>query len=86
MLTRRPENWKQEITGYTKGSDWEYKGIMKGRLNVVSSNAQEVVQDADVIIICSPAHTKNDILMQIKPYVKTGAMVGSIYGQGAFDW
>lgn len=86
MLTRRPETWNSQITGYTKGSDWEHKGTLTGKINVVTSSALDAVHDADVIIICSPAHTKKDILTQLKPHIKHGAMVGSIFGQGAFDW
>jgi ketol-acid reductoisomerase len=44
------------------------------------------VSDADLILICSPAHTKNDILKQIKPHLKNGAVIGTVFGQGAFDW
>jgi hypothetical protein len=58
---------------------------MVGKINKVSKDPQEVVSDADVIIICSPAHTKADILKQIKPHLKQGALVGSIFGQGGFD-
>ena len=58
---------------------------MVGRLNVDSSKAQDVVSNADVVIICSPAHTKNEILSEIKPYLKRGALIGTIFGQGAFD-
>jgi opine dehydrogenase len=80
QLTRRPELWQSEIKGYTKGSSWESKGTLVGKLNVVSSNAQEVVSDADIILICSPAHTKNDILREIRPHLKNGALVGTIFG------
>jgi len=43
------------------------------------------VSDADIIIICSPAHTKKEILQQIKPFIKKGALIGTVFGQGAFD-
>jgi opine dehydrogenase len=85
LLTRRPEVWKKSITGYTKGSSWESKGDLHGNLNIVSDQAEKVVPDADVVIICSPAHTKNQILKDIKPYLKRGALIGTIFGQGAFD-
>lgn len=86
MLSRRPELWQDTITGKTKGSSWEHFGDLKGKISLVSNNARDVVHDADIIIICSPAHTKNEILAQIKDHVKDGAMVGSIFGQGAFDF
>ena len=56
-----------------------------GKLNVVSDKAENVVSDADIVIICSPAHTKNQILEEIKPFIKRGALIGTIFGQGAFD-
>jgi len=85
MLTRRPEIWNDVITGYTKGSDWEYKGEMNGRISTLSNDAAGVVGNADLILICSPAHTKKDVLTQIRPHIKYGAMVGTVFGQGAFD-
>ena len=85
VLSRRPETWAKEITGYTKKSAWEYKGDLKGKIHLVSDQAEKVVSDADIILVCSPAHTKNEILKQIKPYLKKGALVGTIFGQGAFD-
>ena len=86
LLSRRPEVWQKEITAITKGSSWENKGDLVGKLDTVSKDAADVVPNADVIIICSPAHTKLDILKQIKPNIKKGALVGTIFGQGAFDW
>jgi len=86
VLTRRPEIWGKRITGYTAKSDWEKKGNLVGRINLSSSDAKDVVPEADIIILCSPAHTKIGILKQIKPFIKKGALVGSIFGQGGFDF
>jgi opine dehydrogenase len=80
QLTRRPNLWSNEIKAYTNGSSWESKGTLVGKLNIVSSNAQDVVSDADMILITSPAHTKEAILKDIKPYLKNGALVGTIFG------
>ena len=62
VLSRRPEIWTNQITGYTKGSSFEKHGTLTGKIQRVSSKAEEVVADADLILICSPAHTKNEIL------------------------
>jgi len=62
VLSRRPNVWKSSITGYTAKSAWESKGNITGRINKVSDAAKDVVPDADIIIITSPAHTKNEIL------------------------
>ena len=86
LLSRRPEVWSNTITGYTAKSAWENKGNLVGKINKASADAKQVVSDSDIILVCSPAHTKIDILKQIKPFLKKGAIVGSIFGQGAFDW
>lgn len=58
---------------------------MKGKITRCSKDAKDVVPGSQVILICSPAHTKVDILKQIKPYLEHGAYVGTIFGQGGFD-
>jgi glycerol-3-phosphate dehydrogenase len=58
---------------------------MVGKINKCSKDAKDVIPGSQVIIICSPAQTKVDILKQIKPYLQHGAYVGSIFGQGGFD-
>jgi hypothetical protein len=85
LLSRRPQLWANQITGFTKGTIYEKFGDMVGHLKAVSNDAKEIVSDADVVLICSPAHTKNEILAQIKPYLKKGCLVGTVFGQGAFD-
>jgi ketol-acid reductoisomerase len=61
-------------------------GNLVGKINCASSDAADVVPNADIIIICSPAHTKFEILRQIQPYLKKGTLIGSIFGQGGFDF
>lgn len=62
LLSRRPEVWSNEITGYTQKSHWENKGDLKGKINKVSKDAADVVPGSKIILICSPAHTKFEIL------------------------
>ena len=62
LFTRRPHMWSKTITGFTKGSAWESKGNLKGNIKICSDHPKKVVKNADIIIICSPAHTKNDII------------------------
>ena len=86
VLSTRPNVWAKSITAYTAKSNWENRGDLKGNINIASDNPEEVVTGADIILICSPAHTKVDILKKVKPYIREGALVGSIFGQGAFDY
>jgi len=77
--------WGKSITAYTAKSAWENKGNMIGHINKASDNAKDVVSDADIILVCCPAQNKPQVLKQIKPYLKDGALIGTIFGQGAFD-
>jgi opine dehydrogenase len=85
VLSRRPNVWSKQITGYTAKSAWESRGNIVGRINKVSDTAKDVIPECDILIITSPAHTKVEILKQIKPYLKKGAIIGTIFGQGGFD-
>ena len=86
ILTRRPELFGESITAHTEKSNWEHKGKMVGRINKCSNRAADVIPGSDIVIICSPAQTKLGILNEIKPFLKDNCLLGSIFGQGAFDW
>lgn len=86
ILTRRPELFNSQIVANTAKSSWEHKGKMTGRINKCSSKASEVIPGSNIVIICSPAQTKPQILTDIKDYLPDGCLLGSIFGQGAFDW
>ena len=85
LMSTRPKLWAKQIVGYTKGSAWESKGNLTGKINKVSDQASDIVPNADIVLICAPGHVKIEILMKIAPYLKDGALVGTIFGQGGFD-
>lgn len=85
ILTTRPELYANEIVANTEKSSWESKGKMVGKVNKVSKDAAEVVPGSHIIIICCPAQYKFSVLKQCDPFIQDGALVGSIFGQGAFD-
>jgi len=80
LLSRRPEVWRPEIKAYTQKSSWEHKGVMTGQISKCSNKASEIVPGANIILICSPAHTKIPILQEIRDHIDEGAFVGSIFG------
>ncbi len=43
VLSRQPETWASEITAYTAKSAWEFKGVMKGKINKCSKDAKDIV-------------------------------------------
>jgi len=81
VLTRRPEEWQQEITVL----NLEGGCYTKGKLHRVSSDAS-IVADADVVILCLPAFARPQVLGQVAPHLRHGAIIGSLPGTGGFDW
>lgn len=86
ILTRKPERWGEEIEVTTKGSSWESKGTIKGRIHLVSKHARLVIPQSDVVIVAAPAQAHPEILASIAPHLKPGAAVGALFAQGGFDW
>jgi hypothetical protein len=80
LLSRRPEAWSSQIKAYTKSSSWENKGDLIGKINKVSKDAKDVIPGSHIVIICSPAQTKHQILLEIKDYLPEGCLVGTIFG------
>jgi len=42
VLTRRPKEWKNQITAYTKGSAWESKGDITGKFSHNNPDNKEI--------------------------------------------
>lgn len=85
VLTRRPDEFKEEIVAKTDRCIWGYKGDMKGKINKVSNKGGDVIPGSSTIIICSPSHVASDILEEIKDHLDYGVKIGCIYGGGSFD-
>ncbi|KRX04703.1 6-phosphogluconate dehydrogenase, C-terminal-like [Pseudocohnilembus persalinus] len=86
LYTRKPEQWKDQITGITKNSIWEHKGDYIGKINVKSSDPSQLGKGTKLWIIGGPAHVHETILRQIAPYIEANSFVGTLFAQGGFDW
>lgn len=86
VLTRQPERWAQTLELSTAGSSWESKGVMTGRLSLVSKHAKHVIPQSDVVIVAAPANAHPAILEHVSPYLKKGVKLGALFAQGGFDW
>ncbi|RQM12639.1 hypothetical protein B5M09_003273 [Aphanomyces astaci] len=86
VLTRKPELWAEEIRITTKGSSWEDKGDIVGRLTMVTSSAKNAIPTADIIFVAAPANAHPAILEKIAPFLKPGSILGALFAQGGFDW
>lgn len=51
-----------------------------GKINKVSKHAKDVIPGSHIVIVCSPAQTKLQILTEIKEYLSQGCLLGSVFG------
>jgi hypothetical protein len=86
LLTRNPEKWSKEITVHKRKVEESEIKIIKGKISKITSNPEEVVPNADVIICGGPSHANPIYLQKIAPFVRKGQFIGALYGQGGFDW
>jgi len=86
VLTTKPEKWSDSIKLTTATSTWADRGDFIGKINKCSDDAAEVIPESDVVLVAAPAHVHGPILRKVAGHVKEGAMVGTIFAQGGFDW
>lgn len=79
LLTRRPEQWYKTLHIYTPDGK-----IIKGTLQQITSNAAEVIPQADIVLLCLPGYGIVDTLQTILPYLKPQTPVGSIVSSTGF--
>lgn len=61
-------------------------GTVRGRPNRVSEHPDEVIAQADVIILPLPSFAYVPVFEQIGPHLEPGTLVGVTPGQGGVDW
>ena len=79
LLTNHPESWSHDIRVNTPD-----KGVITGHLERISSQAEEVIPDADLILFCLPAFLVEETILRIKPFLNSRTIVGSIFGSTGF--
>ena len=82
VLTRNPTLWNNN----TKIYDNDNNIICHGNIDTISDKPNEVIPNSDIIIISVPSFALNDIILQIKPYIRDGMIIGKFPGTGGFDW
>lgn len=88
LLTRKPEVWSSNIMLQYQLPSGEIQKTFRGSINKISSEPEEVIAEADVIILCMPVAKYRTALCSIAPFISTDKKVyiGTIYGQGGFNW
>ncbi|MBP8717893.1 MAG: NAD/NADP octopine/nopaline dehydrogenase family protein [Candidatus Atribacteria bacterium] len=57
-----------------------------GRPDKVSRYPEEVCQDADLILLPLPAFAHDSVLLQIAPFLKEKAIIGTVPARGGFEY
>ncbi len=78
LLSRKPDLWAGEVVA-TDPDGKQYRG----RLDRVSSYAQEVIPGSDLVLLCLPGFAIRPTLEKIKPFVGN-TPVGSIVSSSGF--
>ncbi|MCP4040858.1 MAG: NAD(P)-binding domain-containing protein [Gammaproteobacteria bacterium] len=81
LLTRNPDKWAPSIT-----VDYRGERSFEGTIESISAAPEEVVPQADVIILALPAFARKEVLAQIAPFVNASAWIGAFPGFGGFEW
>lgn len=79
LLTNRPECWQHEILVHTPENS-----VLNGQIDTISEHPQKVIPTADVVLLCLPGFLIRESLEKIKPFLKSGAFVGSVFSSTGF--
>ena len=78
ILTTKPERWSQTIEIVAPD------GFFEGKLAQVSSHPEEVVPQAEILLVCLPGFAIHDELTKIKPYLSKTCRVGTVVSSTGF--
>ena len=78
ILTTKPERWNTELKIVAPDKTF------MGKLTLVTSKPEEVIPQAEMILICLPGFAIHEELERIKPYLAEGAIVGSVVSSTGF--
>lgn len=79
MLTNHPEQWNHEIVVDTPNGE-----VLKGKLAITSSNPQDIIPSADIVLLCLPGFLIKKELEAIQPYLSSKTYVGSVFSSTGF--
>jgi len=88
LLTRKPNKWKSTIVLDYNDSEGHLIKRIKGNIDKISDNYQEVINKTDLVLLCLPVHIYPEIIDRIGSCIKGDKkiIIGTIYGQGGFNW
>ena len=78
ILTTKPEQWNSELKIVAPDQTFT------GKLALVTSKPEEVIPQAEIVLICLPGFAILEELEVIKPYLSKSAIVGSVVSSTGF--
>ena len=79
VLTRHPERWSREICLTLPNRE-----KVKSLLSCVTSDTEEALKDAEILLLCLPGFAIEEELKRISPYITSKMYVGSIVSSTGF--
>ncbi len=88
LLSRNPKDWKREIAMQFRNKSDEIIATLKGTLDKVSDSIEDLVPEADIIILSLPVCQYRKHIDLIAPHINRDkeVFIGTIYGQGGYNW
>lgn len=78
ILTTKPERWSQTIEIVAPD------GTFEGKLAHISSQPDEVIPQAEIVLVCLPGFAIHDELIKIKPHISNTCKVGTVVSSTGF--
>ena len=78
ILTTKPERWNDELEIVAPD------GIFTGKLQRISSKPEEVIPQAEMVLVCLPGFAIHDELVKITPFLSKETIVGSVVSSTGF--
>ena len=78
ILTTKPERWSQTIEIVAPDGSFE------GKLAHISSQPDEVIPQAEIVLVCLPGFAIHNELTKIKPYLSKNCLMGTVVSSTGF--
>lgn len=87
VLTRQPDRWIHNVKVRANPlCRWGSMKPFETNIQLITDDPAAAVSNANVVMIAAPAHVHLPLLRKIAPHLKPGCVVGTLFGQGGFDW
>ena len=78
ILTTKPERWNSGLEIVAPD------GIFIGKISQISSKPEEVIPQAEMVLVCLPGFAIHEELEKIKPHLSKGVIMGTVVSSTGF--